>query len=235
MDDLGFNKIAAAVLATGLGVAILMKLPGLFIDQGYPDVPVYTVGTLPTGPGDEAPIDLPFPQQDWIDAMDAERGAKVFKKCTSCHNVDQGGANGTGPNLWSVVENQAGAKPGFGYSTGMAAMGKVWSYEDLDGFLEKPAKWLPGTKMNFVGLKKPADRAAVIEYLRVQAEAPVARPDAAPGPEALIEEMSVEAGEAVAVEPEAISMEAPAADPTDLVEEIAPIVEDATPELETQD
>ena len=33
--------------------------------------------------------------------------------------------------------------------------------------------------MNFVGLKKPADRAAVIEYLRVSDPTPAAQPAAA--------------------------------------------------------
>ena len=115
--------------------------------------------------------------------MDANRGAKVFKKCTSCHNADNGGANGTGPNLWNVVGAPAAQKAGFGYSSAFKSSVVTWTYENLDLYMERPTKFISGTAMNFVGLKKPADRAAVIEYLRIAAENPSARPEAAATPE----------------------------------------------------
>ena len=177
MDDLGFNKIMGAVLATGLGMMVLMKAPDVFMG-GHDESIAYKVGAIEVeASGDVVP--LPFPQTDWVAAMDATKGAKVFKKCQSCHNVDQGGANGTGPALWNVVGAEKGATAGFNYSPAIAGQGN-WSYESLDAFLKKPSAYAKGTKMNFVGLKKPADRAAVIEYLRVAAPSPLPRPDAAP-------------------------------------------------------
>jgi len=154
MDDLGFNKIAGAVLATGLGMMILMKLPAIFMGHTSEDI-AYKVGAIETDNNAPEAVDLPFPQQDWVDAMDATRGAKVFKKCASCHNVDA-----DSPTLTDLPAN--------------------WTYEALDAFLTKPTKYAPGTKMNYVGLKKPADRAAVIEYLRLADPTPAAKPIAQP-------------------------------------------------------
>ncbi len=178
MDELGFNKIAAAVLATGLGVMLLREVPHFLMHAEAPEVPVYSVGPIEVASSDEE-IELPFPQADWIAAMDAEKGARVFKKCQSCHKVEDGGANGTGPGLWNVVGNQAGTHAGFTYSSAMANAGYNWTYEQLDGFLEKPSAHLNGTKMAFVGLKKAEDRAAVIEYLRVNDANPEPRPEPA--------------------------------------------------------
>ena len=175
MDELGFNKIAGAILATGLGVMTLINAPKVFIKDHYPSTPAYSVGPIEApAEGDAKP--LPFPQADWVAAMDADKGAKVFKKCVSCHTADDGGKNGTGPNLYNIVGTAAGGKAGFSYSGAMSGSGITWSYEELDGFLQKPSKYLKGTKMSFIGLKKPADRAAVIEYLRLSSGAPVAAP-----------------------------------------------------------
>lgn len=179
MNDLGFNKIAAAVLATALGFILIKELSHSTMHISAPDTPVYPAEL----PGMEKPDvevkDLPFPQENWIAAMDSERGAKVFKKCTSCHNADNGGNHSTGPNLFEIVGNPAAQKAGFGYSSALATSGIVWDYEALDGFLTKPSTYLPGVEMNFVGIKKEADRAAVIEYLRLAASTPVGRPSAA--------------------------------------------------------
>lgn len=191
MDDLGFNKIAGAVLATGLGMMILMKVPGVLMGNDS-EVIAYKVGALPTATADEAEP-LPFPQADWIAAMDATKGAKVFKKCQSCHNVDQGGPNGTGPALWGVVGADKGAHEGFSYSAALTNQDTNWNYEALDAFLAKPSAYAKGTKMNFVGLKKPADRAAVIEYLRLAAPTPLPRPEpafAAAQEEVVVEDVS---------------------------------------------
>ncbi len=176
MDELGFNKIAAAVLATGLAFMGLKELSHAVMHVSAPEVPVYKLADIAAQGAGEAEIELPFPQETWVAAMDAERGAKVFKKCTSCHNAENGGANGTGPNLWNVVGAKAAVHDGFKYSAAMVNSGFEWNYETLNNYLEKPTRYLSGTAMNFVGLKKDTDRAAVIEYLRVAADTPIARP-----------------------------------------------------------
>ena len=190
MDDLGFNKIAGAILATGLGIMVLTKLPGIFM-PGADDSIAYKVGSFEASTEAE-PVDLPFPQADWVGAMDEARGAKIFKKCVSCHNVDEGGANGTGPALWGIVGANKAAQDSFNYSASFTGLGGDWSYEDLDSFLEKPNAFASGTKMTFIGLKKPADRAAVIEYMRANGSASLARPVAAAVETTEVEEESAE-------------------------------------------
>lgn len=179
MDELGFNKIAAAVLATGLGVMLLREVPHFLMHAEAPEVPVYFVGAAPTANTSGEEVELPFPQADWVAAMDAEKGARVFKKCQSCHKVEEGAPNGTGPGLWGVVGNTKGTHAGFSYSAAMGAAEYDWTYEELDGFLTKPAAHLKGTKMAFVGLRKPEDRAAVIEYMRINDSNPEPRPEPA--------------------------------------------------------
>ena len=96
----------------------------------------------------------------------ADDGAKVFRKCSSCHGVEEGGANKVGPNLWGIVDAPKGAKDGYAYSGALAAVGGTWTYENLDAFLKNPREYAPGNKMTFNGLRKGSERAAVILYLR---------------------------------------------------------------------
>jgi len=202
MDDLGFNKIAGAVLAVGLGFMVLTKLPGVVMGHSGEEIAYSTGEIIGNGPTPE-PVDLPFPQADWVAAMDETKGAKVFKKCKSCHNVDAGGPNGTGPGLYGVVGNDIASHDGFSYSAALNDLSGAWTYEALDAYLTKPSAYAPGTKMIFVGLKKAEDRAAVIQYLRL------ADPEPSPLPVAKSAEVETPSLEAETV------IEEPAADPTE--------------------
>jgi len=103
----------------------------------------------------------------------ADDGAKVFKKCAACHSIAEGGANKIGPALWGVLGRPAGSVPGYKYSKAMAAHGKNWSFEEMNGFLIKPKNWIKGTKMSFAGLKKAKERAAVILYMNENTNSPL--------------------------------------------------------------
>jgi cytochrome c len=97
-------------------------------------------------------------------AADAAAGEKVFAKCKSCHKLD--GADATGPHLNGVVDRPKASAAGFAYSEALAALtADAWSVENLNGFLENPKGYLPGTKMSFAGLPKVEDRANLIAYL----------------------------------------------------------------------
>lgn len=99
-------------------------------------------------------------------AGDAALGEKVFKKCKACHVVDQE-KHKTGPHLVNVIGRAAGTADGYKkYSKAMKNSGIVWDEETLNGYLEKPKKYLKGTRMAFAGLKKEEDRANVIAYLK---------------------------------------------------------------------
>ncbi len=97
-----------------------------------------------------------------------EAGKAVTAKCASCRSFEQGGPNGTGPDLWDVLGRKPGSHGGFAYSPAMTEFGgknAVWDYDHIDQFLKAPGKYISGTKMTFVGLKKQEDRIAVIAYL----------------------------------------------------------------------
>lgn len=97
-------------------------------------------------------------------SADPAKGEKVFGKCKACHKLEDG-ANGTGPHLYGVVDRAVSSVAGFGYSGALVAVADVWDADHLNGFLENPKKYAPGTKMGFAGLKKEEDRANLIAYL----------------------------------------------------------------------
>ena len=103
----------------------------------------------------------------------ATDGQKVFKKCAACHSITKGGANKIGPALWGVIGRQAGNISDYKYSKAMAAHGKIWSFEEMNGFLIKPKDWIKGTKMSFAGLKNEKDRAAVILFMNENSDNPL--------------------------------------------------------------
>ncbi len=99
---------------------------------------------------------------------DADKGAKIFKKCKACHAVGEGAKNKVGPILNGIIGMEAGANPDFKYSKGMIAAaeeGLVWDEENLTAFLTKPKAFLKGTKMGFAGLKKESDIENILAYL----------------------------------------------------------------------
>lgn len=98
-------------------------------------------------------------------AADPNAGKAKLQLCVSCHDFTQGGPNRIGPNLWGVIGRGVASHAGFAYSPAMKAHGGTWDYENLFAFLASPARDVPGTKMNFAGLRKPEDRAALIRYL----------------------------------------------------------------------
>ena len=197
MSDLTFNKYAGAVLATCFVIAGLVQLSNGVFSQEKVAKPGFKVEvTEETAGGTVAEV-----PPDWgtvLKTADPAAGAAVFEKCKSCHNADNGGANGTGPNLWGVVGRAPGSHPGFAYSDAMKAFGAkqpIWDYEHIYEFIKGPQAYINGTKMTFVGLKQQQDRINVIAYLHGQgstlpipapnpaaAAAPAPAPGATPAP-----------------------------------------------------
>lgn len=168
MSDLTFNKIAGAVLATGLAIVGLRELSAGLFEPEHVTKPGYAVEVAEEGGEAAAGPALP---PDWgtvLPAANVAAGEATFAKCKSCHTVDSGGPNGTGPNLFGVVGRKPGGHGGFAYSPAMAAYGGAhaqWTYDELNEFIGAPQKHLPGTKMTFVGLKKADERVNLIAYL----------------------------------------------------------------------
>ena len=97
-------------------------------------------------------------------AGDAVAGKVVFARCMACHSV-AAGQNKLGPTLAGVIGRKAGTVAGFAYSPAMKAAPINWTPDKLDAYLTAPRAVVPGTKMIFAGMPKPADRANVIAYL----------------------------------------------------------------------
>jgi len=95
---------------------------------------------------------------------DSVAGARIYAQCRTCHTVDEG-VNRVGPSLHAIIDRPAGQVAGYTYSTANKNSGKVWDNETLFAYLENPRAYIPGTKMAFVGLRQPQQRADVIAYL----------------------------------------------------------------------
>lgn len=101
---------------------------------------------------------------------DAVKGKKVFRKCKACHVVNKE-KNRVGPHLVGIIGRSAATAEKFKYSKAMkakAAEGLVWDEASIAEFLKAPKKYLKGTKMAFVGLKKQDDIDNVIAYMKAE-------------------------------------------------------------------
>ena len=178
MDSFEINKIVAAVLMVALIVIGIGKLSDVIFHVEKPDKPGYSVEiesstvSTSTTTKDEEKIDIAA-----LLAMgDIAHGEKVFKKCAACHSIVKGGKNAIGPALYNVVGRKIGAIQDYKYSKALVAYDKNWTFEELNGFLIKPAKWIKGTKMAYAGLRKEKDRASVIKYLNENSDSPLPLP-----------------------------------------------------------
>lgn len=98
----------------------------------------------------------------------AEKGLSIAAKCKACHGFDKGGPNKTGPNLWAIVNAPLGHMGDYAYSEALLAKKAewpTWTKEHLNDFLEHPKTTIAGTKMQFNGIRNPAERADLIAYL----------------------------------------------------------------------
>ena len=180
MDSYEIIKIVAAVLMVALLVIGIGKLTDIIFHVEKPDTPGYVVNveeavkvsTQSTSETMEEKIDI-----DALMALgDLATGEKVFKKCAACHSIVKGGKNNIGPALYNVIGRQVGAVSDYKYSKALSGYDKEWTFEELNGYLIKPTKWIKGTKMAFAGLRKEKDRASVIKYLNQNSDNPLPLP-----------------------------------------------------------
>tara|TARA_Y100001935_G_scaffold241940_1_gene231897 strand:+ start:53 stop:595 length:543 start_codon:yes stop_codon:yes gene_type:complete len=180
MDSFELNKIIAAVLMVALLIIGIGKLSNVIFHVEKPETPGYSVEVEQTTVVNSQISTEPTEDKIDIAALiamgDIATGEKVFKKCAACHSIVKGGKNNIGPALYNVVGRQVAVVSDYKYSKALSAYGKEWTFEELNGYLLKPAKWIKGTKMAFAGLRKEKDRASVILYLNQNSDNPLPLP-----------------------------------------------------------
>lgn len=180
MDDRS-NTIAGWVLAGGIVALGLSIVTGMYFHPEAPEKEGFAVVAEAAGEAGVAVV----PIATLLATADIAKGEAVFKKCTACHSIAQGGANGIGPNLWATLGKSHGHVAGFAYSDALKSVPGNWDWEGMDKWLANPKKYAPGTKMTFAGLGNPEERANLILYLNAQgSNLPLPAPPAADAPAA---------------------------------------------------
>ncbi len=180
MDSFEINKIIAAILMVALLIIGISKISNVIFHVDKPETPGYAVNVEQVSSASTASAEKIEDKKIDISALmamgDLAHGEKVFKKCAACHSIVKGGKNNIGPALYNVVNRQVGVVSDYKYSKALTGYGKNWTFEELNGYLIRPAKWIKGTKMAFAGLRKEKDRASVILYLNQNSDNPLPLP-----------------------------------------------------------
>ena len=105
-----------------------------------------------------APAPAPVP-------VAAAEPPKAFARCAVCHNAAKGAGDKLGPNLWGTYGHKMG-QGSFAFSDALKNSGLTMDEATLDQWLENPRALVPGNRMSFPGLKDPAKRKEIIDYLK---------------------------------------------------------------------
>lgn len=196
MGELTLNKIFGALLAILLVILGLSTLShSLYAPAGHYDdhgeelslndqiakryayyVPIADGGAAGAGEEEEV-FDLGLALAN----ANVEAGERSFRaKCATCHTIEQGGANGTGPNLYGVIGNDIASHAGFSYSGVLSDQPGDWSYAEMSDWLYNPAAYARGTSMAFAGLRRDDERVNVMAYLASYDDNPTAFPEPLP-------------------------------------------------------
>ncbi len=169
LDNRTFQAVVSAFWLAFLAILGVNIIGGLIMPEtktvekfGYPvEVPEVAAVTATADAGAQRPNIIPL-----IAVASVDDGAAGFRKCTSCHTAAADAKPMTGPNLHGLVGRAVATEPNFAkYSDSLKAIGGNWTYEKLDDYLENPKHLAPKGTMNFAGLKKHEERAAVIKFL----------------------------------------------------------------------
>jgi cytochrome c len=214
VDSFEWNKIAGWVLAAFLVIMGITTATGSLFRPHKPEKPGYDVCAnnaceAEAGAGSDVAAAPVYDLGTLLAVADPAKGETTFKKCATCHSIEKGGPNKTGPNLWNILRRNHASAPGFAYSDGVKAKAaEPYSYDSLNHWIENPKSAVPGNKMSFGGIRKPEERADLLAYLNKMGDSPVAFP--APKAIAAPAAAPAAADAAKAAAPAAAAPEAPA-------------------------
>ena len=207
MGELGFNKFFGALLATLLLILGLNEVSNAVFSSGgghhggdhhYEtlndwaadkfhgyriDIPEAATG------GSDEPEEV-FDLGLMLANADVAAGERAMRQCAQCHTWDDGGAAGTGPNIYGIMNADIAAKAGFSYSGALSGIEGSWTYEAMNDWLTNPGAFARGNKMSFAGLRSPrkdVERVNIIAYLAS------VTPNAPAFPAPLVQEASADA------------------------------------------
>ena len=158
------NTIAGWTLAAAIVLLGLNEISGIMFKAHAPQSPGYPI----VGTDETVVVKKEIPMATMLASADLAKGKALFAKCSSCHTINAGGANGIGPNLYAILGKPHAGVSGFAYSSALKSNSAAWNFDNMNAWLISPRKYAPGTKMSFAGFGNPADRANVIAYLNAQ-------------------------------------------------------------------
>ncbi|WP_414832234.1 c-type cytochrome [Afifella sp. YEN Y35] len=215
MHSPAWNTYAMAILGTLLVAFGLSVLGDMLFESPELDEPGYVIATAEeSGGGDTAAEPAgPEPLPVRLANADTDAGQRTAKQCVACHNFQKGEGNKIGPLLWNVVGRPVASEEGFSYTDAMQEFAKTegeWTFEHLDSYLTNPKGVVPGTAMNFAGIKDDQDRANVIAYLHTLSDDPLPLPEPEAAPAEGGDDAAASEGEAGGAQAEATPEETPA-------------------------
>ena len=167
------QKILTAILVVFIVVIGIGKISDtIFVTEK--NIVAYKVEGLTTTTASEEETSVDIKALLALGTVD--HGEATFKRCKSCHSIKKDGKHNIGPALYNVMSRNSGELSDYKYSKSLISYNKKWTFEELNGFLLKPATWIKGNKMGFAGLKKEKDRASVILYLNQMSDNPIPLP-----------------------------------------------------------
>lgn len=158
------NTIAGWALAGCTAALGLSIISGMYFHSERPEQMGYPIEGVEQAGGGATEV----PIATLLASADLAAGEASFAKCAACHTINQGGAQGIGPNLWASMGQPHGHVPGFAYSDALKSIPGNWDFQSMSDWLASPRRYAPGTKMTFAGLSDPQERANMIAWMNTQ-------------------------------------------------------------------
>jgi len=115
-------------------------------------------------------IGMPLSTDDdpkpWLDS--SHPGAKLFRSCAACHDIDAEKQSRSGPHLEGLFGRRVGTVPSYAYSTALAEANFVWNHDTLTAlFRDGPDVMVPGSKMPLQRIPNAEALDALVAYLEI--------------------------------------------------------------------